>query len=228
MKLKSIIFVSMLAMASGTVSAEDINVSFNVGAASDYVFRGISQTLNDPQIYAGADLTLGAFYAGTWLSNVDFGGKADKELDVYGGYKTKLGPIDMDFGLLYYTYPGESDLNVLEGKVAGTYAFKTGTALTGSVFYSPEYGKNGPSTVYTEAALSIPLPAKLGPFSLSAVGSIGYYNFEDTYDDNTNIKLGLSAAAEKGWTIDVAYTDTDLPSSDLTNNIVYLGVKKAF
>ncbi len=228
MKLKTFLIASALVLGASAANAEGASVSFNIGAASDYVWRGVSQTLNDPEVYAGADLTYGSFYAGTWLSNVDFGGDADLELDVYGGYKTKLGPIDADFGLLYYTYPGSKELNVLELKGAGTYAFAGGTALTGSLFYSPEVGDGGPSSVYSEAALSVPLPAKLGPFSLSAVGSLGYYNYDGMYEDYTNYKIGLSAAAEKGWTIDLAFTDTDLGSSDLVNNIVYLGVKKAF
>lgn len=228
MKFKSLLLVSIAVCGANSAMADGPSVSFNVGAASDYVWRGISQTLNDPELFAGADLTYGSFYAGTWVSNVDFGDDTDLELDVYGGYKTKLGAIDADFGVLYYSYPGSSEFNFLELKGAGTYAFKSGTALTGSVFYSPEVGEDGPSSVYTEAALSVPLPAKLGPFSLSAVGSLGYYKYDDIFEDYTNFKIGLSAAAEKGWTVDLAFTDTDLGDSDLTNNIVYLGLKKTF
>lgn len=33
--------------------------SFNIGATSDYVFRGISQTDNDPTIQGGIDLGYG-------------------------------------------------------------------------------------------------------------------------------------------------------------------------
>ena len=40
--------------------------SFNVAAASDYVFRGVSQTEEDPAISGGVDVTVGSFYAGTW------------------------------------------------------------------------------------------------------------------------------------------------------------------
>ena len=46
--------------------------SFNIGATSDYVFRGISQTDNDPTIQGGIDLGYGILYAGWWASGLDF------------------------------------------------------------------------------------------------------------------------------------------------------------
>ena len=46
--------------------------SFNIGATSDYVFRGISQTDNDPTIQGGIDLAYGILYAGWWASGLDF------------------------------------------------------------------------------------------------------------------------------------------------------------
>ena len=48
--------------------AEDvspIDLSFNVGAATDYVWRGVSQTDESPQIAGGVDATVGGLvYAG--------------------------------------------------------------------------------------------------------------------------------------------------------------------
>jgi len=52
------------------------DVSANVALTSDYVFRGVSQTQEDPAISAGVDLTRNGFYAGGWASNVDFGEKS--------------------------------------------------------------------------------------------------------------------------------------------------------
>ena len=48
---------------AGAAAAQD--VTFNIGVTSDYVFRGVSQTDNEGQIYGGADATLyGIGYAG--------------------------------------------------------------------------------------------------------------------------------------------------------------------
>ena len=54
-----------------------VDVAFNVGVFSDYVYRGYSQTNEDPAIQGGMDLTAGNFYAGVWASNVDFGDDTD-------------------------------------------------------------------------------------------------------------------------------------------------------
>ncbi len=47
--------------------------SFNIDGTSDYVFRGISQTVNDPAVQGGVDLGYGIIYAGAWASGLDFG-----------------------------------------------------------------------------------------------------------------------------------------------------------
>jgi uncharacterized protein (TIGR02001 family) len=85
-------------------------VSFNVGAVTDYRYRGISQTRLRPAIQGGVDWSGGGLYVGAWASTIkwikDGGGDASVEIDVYGGYK---GEIQKDFsydvGVLGYLYP---------------------------------------------------------------------------------------------------------------------------
>src|SRR5688500_15812419 len=46
----------------------------NVGITTDYAFRGISQTLREPALQGGVDLTGPAgMYAGIWGSSLNFG-----------------------------------------------------------------------------------------------------------------------------------------------------------
>ena len=49
--------------------------SANVALSTDYRFRGISQTTEDPALSGGFDYsyTPFGFYAGVWASNLDFG-----------------------------------------------------------------------------------------------------------------------------------------------------------
>jgi uncharacterized protein (TIGR02001 family) len=66
--------------------------SFSLTGTSDYVFRGISQTDNDPTIQGAIDLGYGIFYLGAWGSGVDFddefGNDLDHgEIDYYAGIK---------------------------------------------------------------------------------------------------------------------------------------------
>ncbi|WP_017171143.1 TorF family putative porin, partial [Xanthomonas phaseoli] len=55
---------------------------------SDYLFRGISQTNEEPAFQAGLTYkTPFGLYLGTWTSNVDFGaGDPDWEVDGFVGY----------------------------------------------------------------------------------------------------------------------------------------------
>jgi uncharacterized protein (TIGR02001 family) len=85
-------------------------LSFNVGAFTDYRFRGISQTRVKPAIQGGVDFSAGGFYLGAWASNIkwikDLGGDSSYELDLYGGFKGELAPdLSYDVGVLTYQYP---------------------------------------------------------------------------------------------------------------------------
>jgi len=47
--------------------------SANIGAVSNYVWRGVTQTGDQPAVQGGLDVAHeSGFYAGTWVSNVDF------------------------------------------------------------------------------------------------------------------------------------------------------------
>ena len=83
--------------------------SFNIDGTSDYIFRGISQTDNDPAIQGGLDASYGILYAGWWASQLDFEAAlndAQVEMDWYGGIRPKWHNINFDFGVIYYSYPG--------------------------------------------------------------------------------------------------------------------------
>jgi uncharacterized protein (TIGR02001 family) len=99
------------ALAPTVAYADDYSLAFNVGAVSDYRYRGISQTQLKPAVQAGIDLALPmGFYLGTWASSIkwidEFGGDANVELDLYGGWKGEVGAgLTLDVGALRYQYP---------------------------------------------------------------------------------------------------------------------------
>ena len=114
--MKKVVALAALAALAGTALAPlpalaDDGLAFNVGAVSDYRYRGISQTRVKPALQGGVDYTLGSFYVGAWASSIkwikDAGGDAGVEIDVYGGYKGEIvKDVGYDVGVLTYQYPG--------------------------------------------------------------------------------------------------------------------------
>lgn len=86
-------------------------LTFNVGAVTDYRYRAISQSRLKPAVQGGVDFSAGDFYLGAWASSIkwikDAGGDASAEIDVYGGYKGTMSEgLGYDVGVLTYQYPG--------------------------------------------------------------------------------------------------------------------------
>jgi uncharacterized protein (TIGR02001 family) len=107
--------VTAMAMTSIAEAKEPAHsVTANVGVHSQYVYRGLSQTNEDPAIQGGADYTHSSgFYAGTWLSNVAWfsdtnaGTSNSLEIDLYTGFrKSWNNGLTADVGYLRYQYPG--------------------------------------------------------------------------------------------------------------------------
>jgi uncharacterized protein (TIGR02001 family) len=201
------------------------STSANVGLTTDYVFRGVSQTNEDPALQGGVDLTCGNFYVGVWGSNVDFGAfAADREfanleVDIYGGYKFTTGRISWDAGLIYYSYPGANDdnafigeLDFLELKLSASAGLWKGGTVTGTVFFSPEYTGETGSVWTTEAGVGHEFPM-VSIFKPTLSALVGHSEFTDNdFEDlsYTYWNVGLTLGFLEKWSLDVRYWDTDL------------------
>lgn len=111
--MKKTLLTSLLAATTLVSAYAQAELSANVAVTSNYLWRGMTQTDDSPAIQAGLDYAdASGFYAGTWVSNVDFGGDEDFELDLYGGYTGTAGDWGYDVGYIYFAYPGaESDFS---------------------------------------------------------------------------------------------------------------------
>jgi len=204
--------------------------SFNVGATTDYVFRGYSQSDEQPAFQAGVDLTYGMFYIGAWGSGVDkdFVGGAVAEIDVYAGITPSAGIFDFDLGVIYYGYPNTSfarsgglDVDYWEGKIGvSTDDLIKNLTLGVTAYYSPEYTFETGEVYVIEGSLSYELPS-MGPFTPTISALAGYLKSQDgangglvfdlagTDDDYWYWNAGVGLAIEK-FTIDLRYWDTDV------------------
>ena len=155
-------------------------VSSNFTFSSNYFWRGMTQTMDSPAYSGGFDYSHeSGFYAGTWGSNVSFGG-AGLELDLYAGYagETESG-IGYDFGYINYAYPEVDDADFSE--MYGSLSYE-GFGFT--YYVGDEFGD------YYEFSYGV------GPVSFS------YGDYEDT---GSNYLIGY-AFALGGFDASVAYS----------------------
>jgi uncharacterized protein (TIGR02001 family) len=210
--------------------------SFNIGATSDYVFRGISQTDNDPTIQGGIDLGYGILYAGWWASGLDFEAglnDAQVEMDWYGGIKPTWGKATFDLGVIYYTYPGSGpilplvtypDLNYVELKAGVSGEVVKNLTAGATIYWSPDYFAETGS-VWTFEGVAAYTFHQVGVFTPAITGTIGYQTSSD--DDYSNFNgfsdywyynAGLALTVEK-LTFDFRYWGTSNASNAVSDTL---------
>ena len=200
--IASVCSAAFLALA-GTASAQDI--SFNLTATSDYVWRGVSQSDEDFAIQGGADFESGIFYAGTWASTVDFGDETDAEWDIYLGVAPSAAGFDWDFGVTHYMYMGDadgSDYDFTEASAAVSRAI--GAVTYGmKVAYSPDFFGAEDDATYLEANFELePAP------QWSVSGAVGQ-QWVDSGADYLGWNLGVGYAFNDVFGLDLRYHDTN-------------------
>lgn len=138
---------SSYAFAANNDHSEDLIFSGNVSLASEYRWRGQTQTKNDPALQGNFLFSHSSgVYLSLFASNVDFSDEAQLELDPMIGYSTpvKLGTLEptADLGMLRYTYVGNSHLNYNEYyfKMIFNHLLHPQDNLTPSISYTNRYG----------------------------------------------------------------------------------------
>jgi uncharacterized protein (TIGR02001 family) len=219
-------------------------VTGNVGAVSNYLFRGVEQSLtSDAAVQGGLDWTHeSGFYAGTWISNTEFvgynGALVSYETDVYGGYTFKVGGIGLDAGLMYYYYRDDTGLNTLEAYLGATIG-----KFSGKVYYTPEYFGALDSSGDDAAGLYVTLSAAL-PLSetLTFTPQVGMSSGDgpDVFFDGAALgtpdgeyvdySFTLTKALDNGFAASFALVGTNLDNDTFgkDDQKVVLGLKKSF
>jgi uncharacterized protein (TIGR02001 family) len=206
----------------GAATAANAGVTSTWTLASDYDFRGITQTAQDPAIQGSIDFASeGGWYVGAWGSNIDFGDDvdADVEVDVYTGFTgTSEGGLGYDVGLVYYAYPSEGDLNYVEA-----YGSISKDWFKGKVWFSPDFGGDttdgDTEAFYVEGNGTFPLPN-----NFSVLAHLGY-SFGDYWKDSDSeyfdYSVGVGYTAGK-FNLALKWVDgSDLEAFDGTPNDVF-------
>lgn len=245
---------SALAQATAAAApASPHTVTGNMAIVSDYRFRGISQTGNDPAIQGGIDYSHeSGFYLGNWNSSItsdSFTNAAGIEMDFYGGFKFPVGDITVDIGALYYYYPdaktgvGREEYNTLEaylGLSYGPVTFKVWYALTDwfGVNEDSGYEDDTDGSIYYELNASFPIAE-----GWTLIGHAGYQDVHgiDDYDGEGDLnyfdwKIGV-AYDWNGWALGAAIVGTDNPNDsfyvvdgddDIDETTVVFSISKTF
>ncbi len=237
--LASILVVAFCGLASAEEQAMEAevwndpkNISATVWFTTDYMFRGLSNTDENPAIQGSLDYTFKGFYVGIWGSNSELG-DAGIEIDYYGGYAGAIDNFGYDLMLIYYTYPEDGrdpEVNYVEAHLGLTYTFADivlSPTLGVGYNYSPDfYGEDG-SAHYVNATLDLALP-----YDFTLGGEVGYQDVEG--DDSTGNNLGMDGKdgydywhwrvslvkdIPKWFTLDLSYHGNDDDAEDFFGDI---------
>lgn len=210
---------------SAADAASPYSLTANVTLASQYRYRGLMQTNNQPAIQGGFDLAhASGFYLGNWSSSISWlndsnsGVSAPVEMDFYGGYKGNLtDKVPVDLGVLQYYYPGDYPSGYTSPDTTELYAgigygpvmFKYSLALT-NLFgfadskYSQYFDLSGN---FDTGIWGLVLNAHAGRQIVRNVDNGSY----------TDWKLGLTKDFGQGLSVSLAYLDTNADRAVYTN-----------
>ncbi|MGV6807044.1 MAG: TorF family putative porin [bacterium] len=208
---KALAVATVVSATAAPIAAQAAEVSGNVTMATDYRFRGISQTDERFAIQGGFDVGFDSgFYIGTWASNVNFSDSSgdinSAELDFYAGYGFEVSEgVALDFSVITFVYPAaESEFNY-EEYVAGLSVGDLGL----SVVYSNNYfGSDADAFVYNidyAIAVSEDVAVDL---------HVGYSDVDEDYffgEDDSYLDWSIAVTKSAlGLDFSLAYIDTDL------------------
>lgn len=212
----------MVVAAPAAMAQEEASSPFSfsgsVTLTSDYVFRGISQTQEDPALQGSFDVSHeSGLYAGVWASNVDFddgstptGTDTNLEVDFYGGFANSIDAFSYDLGVIYYAYPDTSgaDYDYVEFLLGLGYDFEV-LSISGAVYYSPDFFAETGDAWYVTAGIAVPVTDWLTLDANYGLQTID----ETTPDDYSDWNVGATVSIE-GFDFSVRYTDTDLSTAE--------------
>lgn len=213
--LTAIVLATMAAAAQAQVTG-------NLSVASDYRFRGISQTKLGPAFQGGLDYNhKSGFYVGNWNSNVSaqqYPSGSGVESDVYAGVKKTFGGVTVDVGALRYIYPNANTgttpakfdtTEVYAGAAAGPVSLKVSQSTT------DYFGTaNSKGTRYYDFNATIPV---------GKINLVAHAGFTDVANQSTNdykdYAVGVTTDVA-GLTVGARYHNNDLKAAFETANTI--------
>ena len=208
LSLATLIAISTLGTVSA-VQADEIGISGNIGATSNYIWRGMTQTDDKSAVSGEIDFDYNGFYIGAWAANVDFNDDANSEVDVYIGYGNTIENFSYDINYLKFLYPGSDDATEFDEITIGLGLDIDKLSLGASYSFGVYTENDGDKNDYVEVTASY-------DFDVMNL-DLSYGDYENTGDNYT---VGFSKSIDlNGNSLDlaIAYADFDAdagPDSD--------------
>ena len=203
------LLVSAQAPAAAAKPEPEFTFTGNLTIASDYRFRGFTQTDYNPAIQGGVDFAhKSGFYLGNWNSNVSTGifNGAPIEMDFYGGWKTTFdGGFGLDVGVIYYYYPGTGEYGPYEAKNFEAYVGGSWGPVSAKYYYSftDFFGVNAPG--WTPRVRSTSTSAATFPMANFAIVAHAGWQYVKNYENiNTTLNKDNVWDFKLGGTWDIA------------------------
>ena len=245
-----------IAFAADAPAPEASPITANVTVASNYIYRGLTQTNNKPAIQGGFDYAHeSGFYVGNWNSSISWisdgytnGGYANAqtqpnnsvtgpiEMDFYAGFKKELigEGFASDFGVLQYYYPTSGLPQFVQSSASlnanSAVAFRQFTGVNPSTteIYAAQNFTFGPATGFLKVSY-----AATNLFGIANSAGALYPDLTANYDTGF---FGLTLNAHAGYQYvpnNITQTNSANPlSPNGTYNLSYadwkLGVTKDF
>ncbi len=228
MKLKRLAIACGAVLAGAASLGQAAGFSANIGATSNYLWRGITQTSDGAAISGGLDWSHDSgFYLGTWASNIDWGVGNGAEVDFYGGFGNSIGDFGYDVGVIYYYYPDSNyeDSDFTELYLNGSWKFlEAGIAWTAN-------GQAADGAPFDRGDLYYHISASFDVAETWSIGgTLGYYDFDtsnawenaNNHGDDVNyahgqIDITKSAGDWGDFTFTVSKANTDFKSGAASN-----------
>lgn len=205
-------------------SANELEFSARVGAASDYIYRGTTLSDHGPAAGAAVESKFGALYAGTTVATVKLPTQPLAEFTFATGVRHKIATIDFDFGVTYFAYPGErlpgeTGINYWEAVVRGDRSISEQVRVAAGYAYSPSVSNTGAWSQYVAAGVGYEVPGRLLPpnLGISFTTAAGYSWFGNQapalggfpLPAYLNWQAGVTFT-HKAFNLDLRYYDTNL------------------
>lgn len=233
-KRSSLAVGTLVAMVSASTLAEESphSVSANVGLTTDYLFRGISRSNEDPALQGGFEYGYSplGLYAGAWASSVEFEHQVSDpvslEIDYSAGLRGRF-PVGIawDLGGVFYSFPDQHKDSAIPSEHAearGSLGYRFEHVLFAPAVsvlgaWSPDYLGREDDGVYGAGRLDLRLPRA---FDLGF--TIGHQAVDgpltgSNIDDYTHWRVGI-AHAFLGLNFDASYYDA-LNAEDCGNDL---------